>query len=288
MNTIINEVIESIKAKLGDEYLVQANEVIKNNGLKRTGVTIKSPYRNVSPVVYIDDYVENGLSSDAIAATIIDIFNSSVPNDDFENLKNPEWIKKNLSLMMLNTELNRDILDEFPHKEFFDLSVFLCVKVKIDGSNGIFRLTNDHLKKYGIPFEEAYETALENLKKEYVLKSMRYILTELGAPSELIQDVDIENAMYCLTNKTRYYGAACLLLEDVVAGLAEILDSDLAIIPSSVSEILLIPINNRVGIIEDLFEMIENVNDTVVDAMEILSYHPYIYRRNSGFDSIVE
>jgi hypothetical protein len=84
--------------------------------------------------------------------------------------------------------------------------------------------------------------------------------------------------IYILSNQKQMYGAAALLYSEQIKQLADSLQSDLIILPSSVHELLLLPDD---GENEYTFyrQMVEDVNTTQVEPEEILSYSLYRYLR---------
>ena len=50
--------------------------------------------------------------------------------------------------------------------------------------------------------------------------------------------------MYVLSNHTKLNGSACILYQDLLKNFAEHLRSDLYILPSSIHEVLIIPVNS--------------------------------------------
>ena len=47
--------------------------------------------------------------------------------------------------------------------------------------------------------------------------------------------------MYILTNRQKLHGSACIVYENLLSDIADCLDSDLYILPSSIHEVILIP-----------------------------------------------
>jgi hypothetical protein len=84
--------------------------------------------------------------------------------------------------------------------------------------------------------------------------------------------------MYILSNQEQMYGASALLYSKRIKNLADRLQCDLIILPSSVHEFLLLPDD---GENEYTFyrKMVEDVNTTQVEPEEILSYSLYRYLR---------
>ena len=71
-----------------------------------------------------------------------------------------------------------------------------------------------------------------------------------------------------------------MFLGDTLQKLAERLQDDLYIIPSSVHEVLLLPVHGRLCR-EEVDSMVKEVNRSVLKPQEILSDHVYIYSRVS-------
>ena len=102
---------------------------------------------------------------------------------------------------------------------------------------------------------------------------------------ELIEEmtgVKLEQAdgvsMYVLTNQAKLNGASVMLYSDKIRELADRLQSDLIILPSSVHEVLLLPDDHEKKY--DFYrQMVEEVNATQVEPEEILSYNLYRYNR---------
>ena len=86
--------------------------------------------------------------------------------------------------------------------------------------------------------------------------------------------------MYFLSNQAYFHGAAAVLYEGVLKKIADQIDSDLIVLPSSTHEVLLIP--SRLWPDADGFaELIQDINQTQVEEEEWLSDHPYRYLRET-------
>ena len=84
--------------------------------------------------------------------------------------------------------------------------------------------------------------------------------------------------LFVLTNEKMYLGAVTMFYPDLMDLIADKLDSDLYIIPSSIHECLILPEQEDIcG--DDLKKLVRTVNDTEVADDEILSYNIYKYSR---------
>jgi hypothetical protein len=78
-----------------------------------------------------------------------------------------------------------------------------------------------------------------------------------------------------------------MLDEDALKEAAELYGGDFMILPSSIHEILLLPVRDEKEEIEELAATVREVNDTKVAPDEILSFHVYRYSCMTGTVSIV-
>lgn len=90
------------------------------------------------------------------------------------------------------------------------------------------------------------------------------------------------------------YGASAILGKRAWEEAASMYDSNFFILPSSIHECLAIPdlpefiTGDRESFIKYFHDMVRNVNNTVVDEYEILTYSVYYYDRQSGEISILK
>jgi len=84
--------------------------------------------------------------------------------------------------------------------------------------------------------------------------------------------------MFVLSNNLRHFGAACILYNRVLEDIGNQLNEDFYILPSSIHEVIILPISFKPESIE-LNEMIKEINKTQVSEEEVLSDHAYYYSR---------
>lgn len=99
------------------------------------------------------------------------------------------------------------------------------------------------------------------------------------------EDMDIDgntlvNPMYVITNASKLYGATALIFaKECFKILAEKMNSNLYILPSSQHE--LIAISDEFADVQALKEMVCDVNNSQVEAKDRLSYCVYKYDRQA-------
>ena len=173
----------------------------------------------------------------------------------------------------VNYERFKPDLKNLLHERFSDLAIIYYLE-KSSGDRILTEpLTYERIAELGKSEEEIRNTAWKNtiLKKRAVMMPLSEVLRD-GFGNE-------ESPLFILTNEKMHLGAVTMFYPDLMDLIADELDSDLYIIPSSIHECLLLPEQEDIcG--EDLKKLIRKVNDTEVDDDEILSYNIYKYSRD--------
>lgn len=191
--------------------------------------------------------------------------------------------KKSLFVKLVNTERNESLIEQSISKEFLDLSAVVRVVLKMDkeGMSSMV-LSKRAAEILGMTEEEIYAAALANTLRLFPPKLMnlgRYVEMSIGAELPLGED---EVTTYILTNQKEVDGAIYFMSPEVVGAIAEALEDDLYILPSSVNEVLLVRASELEGGVDELKEMVRDVNETVVSEKDILSYSVYYYDKENG------
>lgn len=87
--------------------------------------------------------------------------------------------------------------------------------------------------------------------------------------------------MYVLGSKRLINGAVQMCSQQTLKKAAEVIGSDFWILPSSIHELILVPVYSIEGDAQELAEMVRDINDTQLRPYEILSYHVYRYSRDT-------
>ena len=195
----VNEVVREIELIVGGNATVNCTEVLKNNGVRLHGITILMPGENISPTVYIENYIDNsvrniakkiiaeiakarenkGLSQRQLA-NAIGISNaalSKIESGETE-IPNPKILKKiskhidlnyndMMSMIGLGTQitmLNPFIKNYYEHLKGDKLEdAWIIAKSSIDNNNIMINNLNNDINDGNLS-EEDKETALETIQ----------------------------------------------------------------------------------------------------------------------------
>ena len=287
-----NEFVENITAmlqdKMGEEYEVKVTNVTKNNDIRLTGIVMMRGSDSISPTVYLEEPYQlycAGTGMQEIADRIIAVYQERMQDMDFDInfFRDFERVKDRIYHKLINYEKNRNLLKDVPHIRWHDLAVvfYYAVEEKIFGKASIL-IHNNHLDMWVQTTDMMYRLAQHNMRQ-----SMQELLVPM---QELIEDLtgvrtretdDDEIRLYVLTNREKLYGASAVLYSDQIKELADNLQADLLILPSSVHEVLLLP-DDKDNKYDFYINMVEEVNMTQVEPEEVLSFSLYRYCREKS------
>ncbi len=276
---------KKITALLGDTATTQIQTTIKNNDTERIGLIMTPRTNNLSPTIYLEEFYklyEQGCTLDEISEDILRIYKKAIPEHplDLNQIQDFELAKSKLVYKLIHTERNKALLETIPHVPYLDLSMaFYLLLDTFEHGIATILITNQMLEHWKIDAELLYQLATANtpniLPSDFI--QMKEVIEELLG-RELTDEEDYENHMYVLTNQHRHLGAACILYPRVLEEIGDRLDEDFYLLPSSIHEIIVLPVQYAIPTPE-LAEIIDDINHTQVLKEEVLSDHAYYYSR---------
>ena len=184
---------------------------------------------------------------------------------------------------IVNYAKNVNKLESIPYVKVNDLAVYFCLMVPFaigDDSYGSVEITNKMAEVNGVSAADLLKYATDNIKRNVLVEPIGQVVDELMGGSD---ETNMDDTMSVVTNTDRLYGAAAVFLikEILVQYSAKHNNTDVAIIPSSVHECLILSLQAEDDI-DMLSDMVQSVNSDQVDEKEQLSDHVYIFRAKSG------
>lgn len=285
----IEKVKTHISSQLNSGQKIAIHQVTKNNGLVYDGLFIVDPVLNVSPTIYLNPYYHrylNGVSLEDIYEDILTTYYTNLPKQDFDVSVFTDFskAKERIVMKLVNRRRNEALLQNVPFVPYLDLAiVFVCTVTEYLDEYATILIYHYHLQLWNITPEELYQIAMQNTPRllPYKFENMENLLKSMF-PNQIPLFDNIQ--LYILTNQLKVHGAISLLYPNLLSNIADILDSNLIIIPSSIHEVLILPEKQAVEdhTIEDYNEMIREVNDTQLTDDEILGDHIYLYNKATG------
>ncbi len=285
----INDVVEHVSASVHNGQKVVIQPVMKNNGTTYDGLIIMDSILNISPTIYLNPYYHrylNGVAMEDIYRDILDTYYNNLPKKDFDIslFRDFDKASQRIVFKLVNKEKNEELLKDVPYINFQDLAlIFVCMVTDFMHDYATILIHNQHLALWDVSLEELYFIALDNTPK---LLPHRFESFE-----NMLERINFKDAssfsewnMFILTNRLKIHGCTCMAYPRLLKRIADFLEDNLIIIPSSIHEVLIIPEKSAKSdyTMENFQSMITDINETELTDDEILSNHAYQFDRATG------
>lgn len=282
--TFTLEILREVKSRIGENAEIGIHQVVKNNGVILTGLTIRKQGGKTAPNIYLEDFYcrfQKGTSLMEIVSEILAIYqerkDTIVQNLDF--FADFDRVQDRILFKLINRNMNREMLVNVPYLPFLDFAVtFYYFAEDLSYGKGSIQITNGHMGMWNTTKQQLYHLARRNTRKlrPAVILSMGELLADYG----LEMEEDPRCSLYIITNEDKTFGASGILYDQELQRAGEILGADYYILPSSIHEVLLI--SDQVEMEKDeLSAMVREINEKQVPREEVLSDHIYHYERMS-------
>lgn len=317
----VNEIKSEVECKLSKEYQVDLNHVLKNNGIELVGLVIHRDGDSIAPNIYLNDFYDAYMEFESIETIVEDIlktYNDAIQTEFLNDFRFDycfESIKDKIYYRVVNYSRNKNLLEDVPYKKFLDLViVYYCLVDNNKDHVASIRITNEHIKKWGISQQNILEIATENTPRIFpgVIRNMKDVIKELilknpiadlfGEDDIVCEDSNVYHFkgkpldedvveqmlskltcnqnfdMYVLTNTSGVNGASAMLYNGLIESFANKIKSNVVILPSSIHEVIMIPFSTEYSI-DELKSLVKEINCSKVPEGEVLSDSVYIYQR---------
>lgn len=255
---------------------------------------------NICPTFYINEMYDNYKRTCEVECILKDVADCMVRAIKAPAIEGIDYtnIRENIVFQLVNTEWNRKMLSDIPHRQFLDLSIIYRWIIKND-ENGIHStiIKNNLMANLGLIEEDLYRLAMENTKSIFPpkVKKIGDVLREEFSKMYEIQPEDTDmlflseevtpmETIWVISNKQKFGGAAYMLYGDELQALADFFGSDLYILPSSIDEVLAVSADCYK--LCDLAQIVPSVNMSEMQLEKRLSNQIYRYDRESRSISI--
>lgn len=285
MNEFLEDVMNNLKSKLGEEFELSVRKVTKNNGIVLTALNIRKEGDSIVPTIYMEGFYrlyETGSSIEYIAENILKNY-FDAENDkltiDISTIIDWDNAKDRLCARVISEERNTDMLNEMVWKDYLDLAVIpVIVFQSSDEKMQSIKVTLDIAERWGVDYDTIINTAISNTKTMFPCTA-RNLSEVVGSLMGCDMDDIPDCHMKVVTNAYSINGAAAILDDELLQEIYEEFDCTYYIIPSSVHELIVIP--SGICDPDEIKSLVRQVNSTEVRDDEILSDNVYIYDGSS-------
>lgn len=290
-----NEVIKMLEEKTGKTIIKK--DVIKNNGEKCVGVAAQT-HNDATPVVCLKEFYEDYKNGKALDEVLDELYNTfKVGVEQSEKLKNQmnllrdsNYVKDNVMAKVVSLKDNPYLTDKL-YTADEDLGIAYIYYIDVDAGecgSGSCVLSEEIYSDLDFNKKELHELAMKHTeeKENAILLGMQDVIARMmGADfgeTNLLKDKNKnveDEKMFILTNESKTNGAITILYKDVIRDVADRLNKDIFIIPSSIHEVIIVPKKDESDDRDRLTGMLREVNGASVPDNEVLSNDLFEYTR---------
>lgn len=269
---LVEEVKESIKEKYGLDTTPEITTLTKTN-VERESLSIRFAGSNIAPSIPVQplyEEYESGMPFEQLvektAATLYEGFNNSPELPELTI----EEAKKHITLTLVNSELNKKLLDDTPHFDICDGELSAIPRWYINEEVS-FVVKNELVGRLGLTPDEVLAIGKNNIDAEkFSVMNMADLLADLTG-----QEMDSDGpTMIVLSTEDRIQGARALLSEAILNNVHDMI-GDFVVLPSSVHEVICVPKEGNEP--DALKAMVQEINETQVSPEERLSNEVFLY-----------
>lgn len=269
---------EQIERIINEKYglSVEATQqaVLKTNG-EQQGITLHFEDSNIAPTVYVEEafrqYMDGNVSIAEVAEQMsITAYEAHMKSPKLPELT-PEEARKHITLTLVNAGQNQQMLEKTPHFNVVGGELAAIPRWYIS-DEASFIVSNDIASKIGLTPDEILQIGQQHINNQHFeARSMREIMSEMMGGDFMDMMPPMEGPqIIVLTSDNKIQGANALLSEEALNQVHEMLQSDYVVLPSSIHEVICVPISDTMHP-EDLRSMVREVNMGQVAPEERLS-----------------
>lgn len=307
-------VVTAAAHALPDTATPDIRTVLKNNDIEQSALYIRHIEVSCSPIVYLEPYYQEytyGRPFGDIMEDILRYFQAPFPVPSlYRFIKELTDPAPYLYIRLIHLDSNVKQLADVPYEKYLDLAAVCELSIECPEMEGTALIHHRHLQEWDMTEEELFAAAWKNTiyRRIPTLKPVEeplYLYEEalltLPLQEEISEAVREQRQtlrstylrwtslmsshachLFALSNTKSFHGAACLFYPGILAQIAQAMDGDLYVIPSSIHELLLTPADHNSQTETLLTEILCEVNGEAVLPTEILGNHIYYYDRTRG------
>ncbi|MBE5842281.1 MAG: hypothetical protein E7304_12870 [Butyrivibrio sp.] len=268
-------IIERLAQKY-PQYSFIPTDVTKNGDVHLQGISVRNN-TPIAPTIYTKEIIERSSSIDEAVEIISNIIEQhQAPDIDISMLQDRDFI-----LARIRIGVQKESTEELVKRAVDDFDGMEAYLYFIEHGNNhdmwSVKVRPELLKAANIDEEEAWQIAKEHTFAATTLQSMTEVLAEMmGEAFDPCLAEMTPCEMYVLSNKEKFRGAAGILNHDLLQSFASEHDAKaLCVLPSSLAEVILVPLKAEYNI-DEFTAMVQEVNATQVAPEDILVDRAYV------------
>lgn len=262
-------------------YVAEKKDVTKN-GVIFEGIMFGNPDSQICPIVYTQAFIEEAKEKNFGIEEVVDNIFLHIKGNDYlsdavlEQIMDKSFCARNIRIGIQKvSESDVDYVKK--ETEFEGLEQYLYVN---GGPNSDFsyKVSEKYLHVIGLSEDLSWKIAEENTFSATRIISLSNFLNQFIEAVEGIHLDSLDSPLYIITNDEGIKGAGAILNKEAIANFFNDDVDSVYVLPSSIHEMLLIPVRDDAFTLDDLSKMVSDNNLSQVKPEERLINRAYIMK----------
>ena len=265
---------------------IEERSVRKAQRGELTGLIFREPDTVCAPTYYVEDFYDlyrDGRSLQELSAGLVRNAYSYIHHPpEFPDI-GPDIFagRAAFGVRLLNKAANRDYLKDLPYLDE-GCGFALIAEIRYGEFSAV--INSGLLEQLGMTKDDLFEKALQDslLNERATLFALADMLPDYPRGGVNLLDSEAGTilpplSLYVLSNEEGFWGAAALFYPGMLERLSDLLGGDFYVLPSSVHEVLLLPVTSADP--QELADTIRNANRCITEPEAFLADELFIYER---------
>lgn len=282
-----------IRTYLPAEYAdaeIELVENVKHNDVHLTALLIRNEEETMVPNIYLDTFFreyQHGMPIEDCLEHMAEIRvkegeNMKMQVGAVQDIYDYDKVKERLQLRLCDYEGNKERLQGAVYQKQGDFALtYYVIIASNEKGEAVYQIKEDMVERWGVDQETVHNDALLADKKRGVtLKDIDDVLGNYFYGSSVQEnlllreeplDLDSDSPyLFVLSNESGQNGAGVLYQPGVMEKIADLMDGDYYVLPSSIHELMILPANPNIQA-ETLQSFVREINANKVDIEDQLS-----------------
>lgn len=271
------EIVEELTKK---GYKAEAHDVTKN-GVILEGIIIRGEGA-AAPIIYTDEVIKLAEANGASLSEVVNEVIREYKQHKKVHLNIDQFSNRKFILTHVYMGIQKASDEEIEKKKcgLRGLESYLYIRGNVENGGGYsVKVSEQMLKLANLDADEVWERAKENTFEETEIQSVTSILFDLDdMPYEKAGMKSDFPELYVISNNCRFRGASAILDREALKSFAKEQGvNELAVLPSSIHEMLILPYQGDMNL-NDLSAIVKEVNAVQVEPEERLTDTAYLIK----------
>lgn len=295
-STVAKKIIDFFPEEYRNAEVI-IEERVKDNDVVVHGMTLRQEGKTTMPLLYLDEFYLRAKNHEALRPILRDISNKYLLAElDAKKIEIPdmsaESLMEKVRCRVIDARANEKLVKSLVHKDLgCGYAMVVYRETKLMDKEGMIQISHEIAENAGLDEQKLLERALSNTEKAEratFVEVSKVLFGHSDKPQYLSDEphIDPDSNLIVLTNDADppVYGSTVLFYPETQEQIAKVIGSSYYVLPSSVHEVLIVPVREEQmgGMDKDsMVHMVKDINEMQVAPQERFGNRVLFYDKDA-------